>query len=302
MRKDQPSATARLIARSLVAQSADPRIAHLVPDGAAELSRRFVSPRSMLDYLLEVAGLRRPLLKAVERLTAPGINLHYALRKCYLEEATRDALAAGCEQVVIFGAGFDTLALRLHKSFPASQFIEIDHPATQRAKTSRLRGTRSQAANLHFFPLDLATQQLEERLPASGCYRTGVRTLFIAEGLLMYLAPGAVERLFAFARERAGADSRFAFTFMEPEAGGRIAFHNSTRAVDLWLRLRGEPFKWGVSREQLGNFLAALSFGVREVATSETLRQRYLSDPRLSRLTLAAGEHVCVAERVRGNQ
>ena len=33
----------------------------------------------------------------------------------------------GAKQVVILGAGFDTLALRLSEQFPSVKFIEVDH-------------------------------------------------------------------------------------------------------------------------------------------------------------------------------
>ena len=53
------------------------------------------------------------------------------LRKRLIEEVVRASLTEGVEQVVIIGAGFDTLALRLCAGFPRTNFIEIDHPATQ---------------------------------------------------------------------------------------------------------------------------------------------------------------------------
>ncbi|MDQ3135658.1 MAG: SAM-dependent methyltransferase [Acidobacteriota bacterium] len=305
MRAEQPSATAKRIARSLATLAAEPLVGQLVPASAAELSRR-LAPRSLFGGALFGARLRRPLRQVLERLTIPGINLHYALRKRYLEETARAALHQGFRQVVICGAGFDTLALRLHPSFPTVQFIEIDHPATQRHKLARLAVNSStplqRESNLHFLPLDLTTRDFASQLAGAAGYRAGLRTLFIAEGLLMYLAPGEVDALFQFVRGpaiAAGAGSRFAFTFMEPRAGDRrLAFRGSTRAVDWWLRLRGEPFKWGIGREQLPDYLAARSFFVRELATSTTLRQRYLREPHLSRLSLAEGEHICVADHV----
>ena len=241
----------------------------------------------------------RLLISAVERLTIPGINLHYALRKRYLEETARAALRQGFRQVVVFGAGFDTLALRLHESHPASQFIEIDHPATQRSKEREIVRRNLRKENLHFIALDLTRQNLEEQLRGADFYRAGERTLFIAEGLLMYLAPGEVDELFGLVRRLGGAArSRLAFTFMEPRADGRIAFHRSTRAVDLWLRWRGEPFKWGISRKHLDSYLAARGFRLREIATAGTFRRRYLAEPRFSQLTLADGEYICIADSV----
>ncbi|MDQ3755833.1 MAG: SAM-dependent methyltransferase [Acidobacteriota bacterium] len=303
MRDEQPSATARLIARRLVTLAADPLAGQLVPLRAAQLSEWLAPSNSLFDWLCDTAAnsrLSRLLISAVERLTIPGINLHYALRKRYLEETARAALDQGFRQVVVFGAGFDTLALRLHESHPAAQFIEIDHPATQHSKAREIARRNLRKENLHFIALDLAGQNLEEQLRRANYYRAGERTLFIAEGLLMYLAPGEVDEWFGLVRRlgSGAARNRLAFTFMEPRADGRIAFHRSTRAVDLWLRWRGEPFKWGISRERLDSYLATRGFHLREIATAETLRQRYLTEPRFSQLTLADGEYICIADSV----
>jgi len=235
-------------------------------------------------------------------MTIPGIQLHYALRKLYLEEITRAALADGIRQVVIFGAGYDTLALRLHETFPDTGFIELDHPATQRRKTHALataaaRRDTSQSSNLHFLPLDLTRRQLAATLHNFAGYRADAPTLFIAEGLLMYLSPVEVDNLFETIRESCAAASRFAFTFMEPQANGRINFRTRSRVVDAWLGSRREVFKWGVRRSELGDYLAARKFTLRDLATHETLRRRYLEPHRLTaQLPLAAGEYVCVAE------
>ncbi|MGH9941917.1 MAG: class I SAM-dependent methyltransferase [Pyrinomonadaceae bacterium] len=308
MRAHQPSATARLIARSTAALAADPLVGHLVPPRAAELCAQFVAPsRSWLarlsraDAAAPVRLLRRTLRAAAERLTIPGISLHYALRKRFLEETARTALEKeGFRQVVVLGAGLDTLALRLHETFPAVRFVEIDHPATQQFKTQAFarRGLRV-GSNLRFLPLDLGRQSLDQLARPNDFDADDRRTLFIAEGLLMYLTPGEVDALFEFVGRRGGAGSRFAFTYMESDAGGRAAFRNSTRAVKWWLRWRGEPFKWSLRPAQLPPFLAAHALSPRgELVTADTLRRRYLDDPQLSRLPLAVGEHLCVADSV----
>lgn len=301
MKNDSPSATAYLIARSTFFLARDPVLGSFVPERSAELSERFVQARShfsrWLDDVLNSRPLR-PLARALERATVPGIKLHYALRKRYLEEVALDALLSGFRQVVIIGAGFDTLALRLHEAFPETGFFEIDHPATQQVKKRAVESHHSLKRNLHFISLDLARANLEESLLSHADYSPDARTLFIAEGLLMYLAPEEVNRIFSFIRE-SGSASRFAFTFMETQPNGRIGFRKSSRAVDAWLRLRGERFKWGIEHARVGEFLAGRGFKVLEIAASETLRDRYLNAARLKQLPLAEGECICVAERAR---
>ena len=308
MKADNPSATAYLIATSTLFVAADPDAGRLIPARAAELSASFVAARSRLARCAQRA-LRhkrvRPFVSALERLTIPGIQLHYALRKLYLEETARAALAVSdsgsIRQVVIFGAGYDTLALRLHETFPHAQFIETDHPATQRRKTHALAAhndsrLRRPQPNLHFLPVDLTRQQLAATLTNFKGYRADAPTLFIAEGLLMYLSHAEVEALFQTIRESCGAPSRVAFTFMEPQENGHVNFRSRSLAVDAWLGWSGEVFKWGIQRSALPSYLRERGFRLREIATEETLRQRYLEPNDLAHLPLATGEYVCVAD------
>lgn len=299
MKPDKPSATAYLIARSTYFLSRDPALGYLIPERAAELSRRFVQARRRFGKFVERltnSTFFRAVTNALERATIPGIKLHYALRKRYLEEVARDSIASGVRQVVIIGAGFDTLSLRLHESFPETEFFEVDHPATQREKLLVTEKQHPPGNNLHFVALDLTRGNLEEALLAHSCYSPPADTLFVAEGLLMYLAPAEVDLLLQTFRGLGGCKSRIAFTFMETRKDGRIGFRRSSPLVDLWLRLRNESFKWGLSREHMAGFLKERGFKLRELVTVETLRGRYLNSARLKKLPLAEGECICVAE------
>lgn len=299
MKDNKPSATAYLIARSTLFLSRDPHLREFIPEAAARLCEQFVQARSRLARSLDAAinsRVLRPLAAAMEHATIPGLKLHYALRKRYLEEIARRALRDGLRQVVVIGAGFDTLALRLHEDYPETRFFEVDHPATQGVKKRVVEKHSPAIRNLQFISLDLAQGNLEDCLLSCRDYQANVDTLFVAEGLLMYLRPAEVDSLLRFVRSHSGPKSRFAFTFMELQQGGRIGFRESSRVVDAWLRLRRESFKWGSTRTDINDFLAARNYAAREIVSAETLRNKYLTTGHLRRLRLAEGECICVAE------
>lgn len=299
-RAGRASSTAYLIAGSTVYVARERAVGHLVPERAAELCARFVAERPRLSgrVLRSLsAGRLRPLGALVERLTVPGIRLHYALRKRFVEDETRAAVAEGFAQVVVLGAGFDTLAPRLADEFARTRFLEVDRPATQRLKRDALARASATRSNLFFLPLDLAREGLRTALLSSNTFRRDSRTLFVAEGLLMYLAPREVGALLGSLRAVCDRPPRLVFTFIEPRPPRhRLAFHNSGPAVSAWLALRGEPFRWGATRERLAEQLAAHGLRARGFADAATLRRRYLSTPALARLPLAEGESLCVAE------
>jgi hypothetical protein len=98
-------------------------------------------------------------------------------------------------------------------------------------------------------------------------------------------------------REQTGTDSRFAFTFREPQRNGQVDFPGSTLFVRPWLRRVGEPFTWGVRREDLPGFLAERGFDLDEVVGADLLRQRYLAPAGLAGRRLAVGEFIALARR-----
>lgn len=239
----------------------------------------------------------RTAVTSLEAFTIPGILLHYIVRKRYLEDVARECLANGIKQIVILGAGFDTLAWRLHREYSDVCFIELDHPTTQQDKEQVLHKHSNIQPNLHFIPIDLAQTSSEGSLLSCPHYNRAARSLFIAEGLLMYLEPETVSSIFEFVAKHTGPNSCFAFTFLERHGNGKINFRRGSKTIDLWLKWRGEGFRWGIRRRELKQYAADKGLSLRAIAGEQTLRRLYLNNKTTCRSRLARGEYIGVAER-----
>ncbi len=275
---DRPSSTALLIARALVLLAADPAHAALAPPGAAEASFALLKAGGIpIERFRRLAGHSwfRALLFAAERRTLPGILTHYARRKRFLEEVARESLAAGVNQVVVLGAGLDTLAPRLCTEYPQVLFWELDRAATQAVKRKGLAAAGLGGPNLTLLPLDLNTALPGEVLRVDSRYRPEAATLFIAEGLLMYLAPDRALDLLRDLHGSGGPGSRLGFTFLETGPDGSPDFNPPSRLIRRWLQVRGEPFQWGLSQDALGAFLQAQGWTLSVLATPTDLQSRY---------------------------
>jgi methyltransferase (TIGR00027 family) len=267
MKPDKPSNTALIVAAGLQLVQPAPATVCVLPDeairrGAALM--RVAHPR--MARLLRQAWFGT-VCRALERATLSGITLHFALRKRILREHARAAIADGIGQVVVLGAGFDTLCVELLAEYPQLTCIEIDHPATQRVKR---QATWDTGQGVHYIGADLARQPLADVLAAHGAFRAEVATLFVAEGLLMYVPLDAVAALFAQMAASA-PDSRVAFTWLEPQADGQPNFRQRSALVDFWLKLRGEPFLSGMARAQLGAFMGGAGYALQEIGDSVDL-------------------------------
>jgi methyltransferase (TIGR00027 family) len=290
--REQASRTALLIAASLVLLNHDPKRSRLVSKTAVDLCAHVLEDHSSQTRLfLKIVRQTwfRPIAKLVERITIPGILLHYALRKKCIRELVRSALAKGVAQVVVLGAGFDPLTSELQREFPTAVFWEIDHPATQRHKVRAC--SEIGIERVHFVAVDLAVAGLEREALIKSDFDPAKRTFWIAEGLLMYFPADIVSSLMKTLSTLSAPGSEFAFTFMEKQGDGQLRFDSQTKLVDSWLRRRGEPFLWGTTRSELAEFIRP--WRVIRFFDHNDLRDM---ESDLSDEVIAKGEVICLAE------
>jgi methyltransferase (TIGR00027 family) len=292
VQNDQASRTALLIAASLVLLNRSPQYTGIVPGTSADLCAQMLethSKQSRLFLKIVRQNWFRPIAKLIERITIPGILLHYALRKKCIAGLVRLALVNGATQVVIIGAGFDPLSFELHQEFPDAQFWEIDHPATQRYKARTL--SKIGAERLHFVAIDLSVTRVDSEALIKDSFDSTQRTVWIAEGLLMYLTLDVVSSLMRTLKSLSAPGSRFVFTFMEKQSDGRIRFDSQSKLVDWWLRRHGEPFVWGTTRSEL--FHLVRPWRVARFFDHDDLRNLGSG---LANERIAKGEVICLAE------
>lgn len=261
MKDGRPSNTALVVAGGLqLAAYADAGVQPLAADAVARGATLLRAAYPRLARLLQQRWCRRICL-ALERATLPGIAAHFAHRKQLLREHAQQAIGAGCTQMVVLGAGLDTLCAELLARHPQLRCIEIDHPATQAQKRAAMG---EGGAGIHFIGADLAQRPLCSVLAACPAFRPDQPALFVAEGLLMYVPPDAVARLFAQMAAMSAA-SWVAFTWLETDAQGRPNFRRPSRLIDAWLRLRGEPFLSGMPAAALPAFLDANGWAMQQL-------------------------------------
>jgi methyltransferase (TIGR00027 family) len=272
MKPDAASATALLVARGVAFHSTHPRYGALVPPEAGELSRRFVGPAKSGSSAFD-----RFVVALQERLTVPGISLHYVLRKRAIEDLVRNAIADGFQQLVVLGAGLDTLAIRLGKQVRA---IEIDHPSTQRLKSG---------SDVEYLAVDFTRERLSDALARSKQFDSDARTIFVAEAVFLYLTDTEVRSVLEQIRAKSPR-ARVIFTFWAPRVGRAINFQNATWIADLYLRMKREPGKWAIAPDDVRRFVESCGYKLREIQLDADYQRHYLPNPP----ALARGEHIAV--------
>lgn len=256
MQTARPSITARKVALNVVTLGSRRGMEKVLPpsivDATAELleASGAVSPEAVRFARTRMAV---GLYLAFDWIV-PGQFEAFAYRKAFFERQVREGIEAGARQVLVLGAGYDTLCWRLAPQFTEVSFFEIDHPATGRLKEKGIEAM-GRLPHHHLIAEDLGQRQLEEVLRADAAWDSTAPTVILAEGLLMYLPPEAVKTLFDQCAAVTGADSRIVFTYVGTTAKGIPDAGPSTWLVLWLLKVGGEPWLWSIQPEQLGPFL-----------------------------------------------
>lgn len=289
MKAGRASTTAFHVQQGILHIARQPCYAGLVPQGMEHKGRQILAGSDQgLKYLWQIeTPWFCALLQLMEKLLLPGISLHYVMRKRYIEDCVRQSINDGVRQIVNLGAGLDTLLWRLHSSHEGICFIELDHPETLTLKRQAVVA----ADNLHLLEIDFTQQSIAAFLQEQSCFNPAEPTLFISEGVLMYLEESNVVHFFQDLKQLMTTDANLIFTSMEPL--GSPEYPDSI-LLKAYLKLQKEPFKWSVSRSGLPDFLRSVGYVLKQTTYGSLLAEKYLgiSQPK----TLNQIESVTVAQ------
>ena len=204
--------------------------------------------------------------------------LTFVVARCrYIDEYLQERLHTGTTQVVILGAGLDSRAYRGELHTLAIKTFEVDHPATQASKIDRVKrlfGTIP--AHVVYVALDFNRETLDQLLVAG--FDQSVQTLFIWEGVTLYLEKEAVDGTLAWIRLYACPGSAIIFDYQDTSTlSGRH------RAYAVLNRLTGEKRVFGMEPEQMDPFLRERGFTQVVDVPAEQLEHLYCTGPNQGR-------------------
>ena len=298
MREGRHSHTAAKVARGVLFLRHHPVASQVLPPRIAETTEALLLAAGISKpwhLRLYASGVFSAMAGCSDRHIAPGTTVHMALRKRVVDDEVRAAIADGARQVLVVGAGFDTLAPRLATEHPDVRFVELDHPDTSRVKRAGLEASGDLAPNLTLVAVDLAKRDLAEVMDEVDGWDAEAPTAIVGEGLLMYLPEPAVARFFEATSAVCGAGSTLVFTWVRVDADGRAGadFGFLIRAS---LKLIGERIEWGVQDGALAPYVADHGWQLRPPEMID-LRERYLVPAGLGDHAVSASERMAVAVR-----
>ncbi|MFE8947798.1 class I SAM-dependent methyltransferase [Streptomyces sp. NPDC007856] len=225
-------------------------------------------------------------------------------RTAAIDEALRARVTG---QLVILGAGLDTRAWRLHE-LAQTDVWEVDHPASQRDKRTRLAdaaqaaqgpdeadraavGLPAMARSVRFTPVDFAVDDLGAALDIAG-HDPSAPTTWLWEGVVPYLTRDEVRATVAMVAARTVPGSALIVNYQTPSvkaAAGRLL----TRVLGSSVT-SGEPWRSLWRPQQMAALLG--EYGMRVVSDDTLLALAHaIGSPARGRSSLQSGR-VAVAE------
>jgi len=190
-------------------------------------------------------------------------------RSRYIDDYLQECRKAGTTQVVILGAGLDSRAYRDELLSGTFTTFEVDYPATQASKIKQVKKIFGAIpASVVYVPIDFNIETLD-KLYSFG-YDRSLKTLFIWEGVTLYLEEEAVNATLTWVRMNAAPGSSIIFDYQDTSTLTRRNI-----AYRVLNQLTGEKRVFGIEKEQMEAFLTQKGFTHMVDVTAEKLKSLY---------------------------
>lgn len=265
--KSSQTAGYTCFSRACATRELDPRLRG--PDNLAEI---ILPP--MAKLMLDIAPARKFMMR---KMFPPGIYEYVIARTKVMDAAFLEALDADFPQIVLLGAGFDTRALRFADRNQGTQIFELDVATTQQPKIEIFHKKKlTIPPELIFVPIDFDREGISDVLGKAG-FREGQKTLFLWEGVSMYITAEAVDGTLAFIHSHSASGSRAVFDYLYASVLRREnRFYGEKEIYETVARV-GEAWTFGLEDGEVESFLATRGFEMLAHYTSADLERLYMT-------------------------
>ena len=216
------------------------------------------------------------LFKLFSRYFFPsGIYEYVIARTKYLDGVFVEALEQGFDQIVIFGAGFDSRALRFDRLNKGARIFELDAPVTQNDKIKAYHLKKlAIPENLSFVPINFNRDSLADKMAQAG-FIAGKKSLFLLEGVTMYLSREAIDSTFRFIEDVSGKGSLIAFDYIYAGVLRKESKYYGEREIYKTVTSVGEEWTFALEEGEVERFLSRYGFLLKDNSDTQKLEDRY---------------------------
>jgi len=233
------------------------------------------------------------LRKLIRTLVNPptGIYEYVVARTKYIDNIFQKIRKEDFEQVLIFGAGFDSRGIRFFNDSISTKVFELDVPITQRAKLMQYEKRKIKDNNqMVYISIDFTKDSLDEKLRKAD-FQMNKKTLFLLEGILMYLDNNSVDETFNIIKKYAGKGSRMIFDSVYKSVIAKENKHFGETEIHDAVNNAREEWTFGLEPDEIQSFLKKFNFRLIEIKTTENLEQEFFIDDKGNKVSKINGTH-----------
>ncbi len=218
-------------------------------------------------------------IKFFRRYFVPkGIYEYIISRTRYFDAAFAKALERDFDQIVIFGAGFDSRALRFSKLNKGTEVFELDAPITQQDKLQAYRVKKLVIPdNLVFVPINFSKENVADKMAQAG-FVGGRKSLFLLEGVTMYLSKDDVENTFRFIENVSGMGSLIVFDYIYASVLRKENRYYGEKNFVKTMAKVGEEWTFALEEGEVNRFLSRHGFSLKDHSGKPELEDRYFKN------------------------
>lgn len=228
----------------------NPDMAHLIKD----------DPDEILRWIVQTQLAPTPLARAA-----------------YCERVLLHEMALGGTQYVILGAGLDTFAFRYPELKDRLNIIEVDIPATQQFKRSRLSSAKLPIpSNLHFVAMDLTDKDSLITLVTEEL--SSEKSFVSLLGVSFYLTKEDLSRLLQVLFTKLPSGSSIVFDYADEHLFDTKGISNRVDHMIQMAAAGGEPMQSGYSYVEMEALLDEAGLLIYEHLTPEAIQEQFFQD------------------------
>ena len=243
--------------------------------GSDYMAKHFISLSH--KFLIKFGFVRKLGIRKSRKFTPGGFEYVLA-RTAFFDQCFLNAVKQGAQQIVILGAGFDTRAYRFSDQCAECKIIELDMAATQNNKKQQLQKAGiAIPRNLSFAPINFNLDRLSDVLLQAG-YNSELKTVFLWEGVSMYLEKAAVDATLQFVAASQYKESLLIFDYIATIAESQLG---KTYGVTTWRKTwakhrQAEPFKFTLDDSHLASYLDDMGLALESHLNEDEIETHYL--------------------------
>ena len=241
----------------------DPYAEYFFPD---EIRKMFLDPKRVKAELAKYEQMM------------PGTNGAIVARIKFIDECVTNCMAAGTKQLVIIGAGYDTRPYRITGVKENLKVFEVDHPTTQTVKVDTIKTIFGREPHhVAYVPVIFGRDRLDQKLFESG-YHPALKTLFIIEGLLMYIPPPAVDALLTFIADASGPGSSLVADYFDTTVVEGTSPLKEAQVLRQFVENEGSRLQFGIQAGKEEAFFKQRGYGQVACISSASCKEKFFTN------------------------